>query len=47
MTFLHLALELEAFLGAPLGENPEQPPETVSDLVELVSQRMELEKDVA
>jgi len=47
MTFLHLALDLEAFLGAPLGENPEQLPETVRDLVDLVSLRMERHHDVA
>lgn len=47
MTFLHLALDLEAFLEAPLGENPERLPETVLDLVELVSQRLEQQRHVA
>jgi len=47
MTFLHLALDLEAFLGAPLGENPEQLPETVKDLVDLVDLRLESHRHVA
>ena len=47
MTFLHLALDLEAFLGAPLGENPEQLPETVRDLVDLVHLRLGRQQHVA
>jgi len=47
MTFLQLALDLEAFLGAPLGEDPEELPETVQDLVDLVAQRLEGQRDVA
>ncbi|HCP47499.1 MAG TPA: hypothetical protein DIU15_15770 [Deltaproteobacteria bacterium] len=47
MTFLHLALDLESFLGAPLGEDPEHLPETVDDLIELISQRLGGLKNVA
>ena len=41
MTFLHLALDLETFLQGPLGEQPDQLPQTVSDLVDLVAERLE------
>jgi len=47
MTFLHLAIQLENFLDAPLGEDPEQLPETVRELVDLVSERMEIRAHVA
>ena len=40
-------LDLEAFLGAPLGENPEQLPETVRDLVDLVYLRLGRQQHVA
>ncbi|MEE2829698.1 MAG: hypothetical protein VX498_10975 [Myxococcota bacterium] len=47
MGFLQLAIDLENFLDAPLGEDPEHLPETVLDLVELVFYRMEIQADVA
>jgi acyl carrier protein len=47
MTFLHLALDLETFLQGPLGEQPDQLPQTVSDLVDLVTRRLEDRSHVA
>ena len=47
MTFLQLAIHLEDFIQAPLGEDPEELPETVRDLVELVAQRLEVQSHVA
>ena len=47
MTFLHLALQLEDFLQAPLNEDPENLPETVSDLIRLVEEQLEALAHVA
>ena len=47
MKLLSLALEAENFLGCPLDEDPEDPPMTVSALVELVALRLEEQRDVA
>ena len=47
MTFLHLALQLEDFLQAPLNEDPEDLPETVDDLILLVQAQLEVPAHVA
>ena len=47
MTFLHLALQLEDFLQAPLNEDPENLPETVKDLILLVEEQLEAPAHVA
>ena len=47
MTFLHLALQLEDFLQAPLNEDPENLPETVNDLILLVQAQLEAPAHVA
>lgn len=47
MTFLHLALQLEDFLQAPLNEDPENLPETVDDLILLVQAQLEVPAHVA
>lgn len=47
MTFLHLALQLEDFLQAPLNEDPENLPETVNDLIRLVEEQLEALAHVA
>ena len=47
MTLLNLALEAENFLGCPLDEDPEAPPMTVRELIDLVALRLEEQRHVA
>ena len=47
MTLLSLALEVENFLGCALEEDPENPPLTVGELVELAVTRLEEQRNVA
>ncbi len=47
MTLLSLALEVENFLGCALEEDPENPPLTVGELIELVVARLEEQRNVA
>ena len=47
MTLLNLALEAENFLGCPLDEDPENPPMTVRELIDLVALRLEEQRHVA
>ena len=47
MTLLSLALEVENFLGCALEEDPENPPLTVGELIELVVERLEEQRNVA
>ena len=47
MTLLNLALEAENFMGCALDEDPEDPPMTIRDLVELLALRMKELRNVA
>jgi len=47
MTLLSLALEAENFMGCALEEDPENPPMTIRELVEMMALRMEEQRNVA